>query len=63
MSIDGAIENAVASVKMEGFQIDNESVFWCKELLEGKIDLEQYLYLVKQKSGIAVNSQMHKIHN
>ena len=52
MSIDGAIENAVASVKMEGFQIDNESVIWCKELLEGKINFEQYLLLVKQKAGV-----------
>lgn len=29
MSADKAIENAVASVKMEGYQIDNECVQWC----------------------------------
>lgn len=52
MSIDNTIENAVASVKMEGFQIDNESLIWCKQLLEGKIDFEQYLFLVKQKAGV-----------
>lgn len=52
MSIDKAIENAVASVKMEGYQIDSECVQWCKQLLENKINMEQYIALVKQKSGV-----------
>ena len=52
MSIDKAIENAVASVKMEGYQIDNECVHWCKKLLEKEINMEQYIALVKQKSGV-----------
>ena len=52
MSIDRAIENAVASVKIEGYQIDNECVQWCKKLLKKEISLEQYIALVKQKSGV-----------
>ena len=52
MSIDKAIENAVASVKMEGYQVDSECVQWCKQLLENKISMEQYITLVKQKSVI-----------
>ena len=52
MSIDKAIENAVASVKMEGFQVDSECVQWCKKLLEKEISMEQYITLVKQKSGV-----------
>lgn len=52
MSTDKAIENAVASVKMEGYQVDNECVQWCKKLLEKEINMEQYIALVKQKSGI-----------
>ena len=52
MSIDKAIENAVASVKMEGYQIDSECVQWCKKLLEKEISMEQYITLVKQKSGV-----------
>lgn len=51
MSIDKAIENAVASVKMEGYQVDSECLQWCKKLLEKKINMEQYISLVKQKSG------------
>ena len=51
MSIDKAIENAVASIKMEGYQIDNECVEWCKKLLGNEISMEQYIALVKQKSG------------
>jgi len=52
MSIEKAIQNAVASVQIEGFITDAESVNWCKELLEGKIDLEQYILLAKKKAGI-----------
>ncbi len=52
MSIDKAIENAVASIKMEGYQIDNECVEWCKKLLGNEISMEQYIALVKQKSGV-----------
>lgn len=52
MSIDKAIETASASVKMEGYQIDTECVQWCKQLLEKEISMEQYIALVKQKSGV-----------
>ena len=52
MSIDKAIENAVASLKMEGYQVDSECVQWCKKLLEKEISMEQYIALVKQKSGV-----------
>ena len=52
MSIDKAIENAIASVKMEGYQIDNECVGWCKKLLEKEINMEQYIALIKQKTGV-----------
>lgn len=52
VSVDKAIENAVASVKMEGYTVDSECVQWCKQLLENKISMEQYIALVKQKSGV-----------
>ena len=45
MSVDKAIENTVASVKMEGYQVDSECVQWCKQLLENKISMEQYVAL------------------
>ena len=50
VSVDKAIENAVASVKMEGYTVDSECVQWCKQLLENKISMEQYIALVKQKN-------------
>ena len=53
MSIDQTVENAIASLKMEGYQIDNDCVRWCKKLLAKEISLEQYIALVKQKSGVA----------
>lgn len=49
MKIDKAIENAVASVKMEGYQVDSECVEWCKMLLKNKINMDQYIALVKKK--------------
>ena len=52
VSVDKAIENAVASVKMEGYTVDSECVQWCKQLLENKISMEQYIALVKQKLGV-----------
>ena len=52
MSIEKAIKNAVASVRMEGYQVDNECIQWCKKLLENEINMEQYIALVKQKSEI-----------
>lgn len=54
MSTDKVIENAVASVEMEGYQVDNECIQWCKKLLENEISMEQYIALVKQKTGVAV---------
>lgn len=49
MSVDRAIETAVASVEMEGYQIDEQSRIWCKEFLEKEITFEQYIELIKQK--------------
>lgn len=52
MSIDKAVENAFASVVMEGYQVDNECIQWCKQFLNNEITLEQYISMVKQKSGV-----------
>ena len=54
MSTDKVVQNAVASVKMEGYQVDDECVQWCKNLLDNKISMEQYIALVKQKTGVVV---------
>ncbi len=53
MSIDKAIENAVASVEMEGFSIDEQSKDLCKKLLNNEISMEQYISLIKQSVGVA----------
>ena len=52
VSVDKAIKSAVASVTMEGYQIDNECVALCKKLLENEINMEEYIDFVKQKSGV-----------
>ena len=53
MSIDKAIENAVASVEMEGFSIDEQSKDLCRKLLNQEISMEQYISLIKQSVGVA----------
>ena len=62
MSIDKAIKNAVASVKMEGYQIDTECVQWCKKLLENEINMEQYIALIKQRSEVISKRVTVSIH-
>ena len=49
MTIDKSIKNAVASLKMEGYHIDDDSIKHCKELLENKMTWEQYMDIVKGK--------------
>lgn len=49
---DKAIENAAASVEMEGYQIDEQSKEWCKKLLLNEITMEEYIELVKLKAGV-----------
>ena len=51
---DKAIENAAASVEMEGYQIDEQSKEWCKKLLLNEITMEEYIELVKLKAGVTV---------
>jgi len=50
--VEKTINNAVASVKMEGYNIDEECIIWCKQLLNNEIDMKQYISLVKQKAGV-----------
>jgi hypothetical protein len=54
MSIDKAIEISAASVEMEGYHIDERCKDWCRQLLQGKITMEEYIVLVKQQAGVAV---------
>lgn len=51
-SIEKAIENAAASVEMEGFHIDEQSKVWCRQLLLKEITMEEYIRRVKQKAGL-----------
>jgi hypothetical protein len=54
MSVEKAIENAVASIEMEGFSVDEQCKAWCKQLLNNEISMEQYISLVKHSAGVIV---------
>ena len=47
MTTDKAIKNAIFSLKMEGYQVDDISIQECRKLLEGEITWEQYMDFVK----------------
>lgn len=52
MSIERAINNSAASVEMEGYSIDEQSKEWCRQVLEKKITMEQYIQLVLEQAGV-----------
>lgn len=52
LSIDKAIDNAAASVEIEGYSIDEQSREWCRKLLLKEITMEEYILLVKRKAGV-----------
>lgn len=51
-TLDTLIGNAAASVEMEGFCINEQSKNWCKQLLQNKITMNEYIELVKKKAGV-----------
>lgn len=54
-SIENTIEDAAASVEMEGYHIDEQSKEWCRQLLRKEITMEEYIILVKKKAGVVTN--------
>ena len=52
MSIDKALEFAVASVEMEGYEAGEQCLEWSRKALNGEISTEQYIQLVLQKTGV-----------
>lgn len=47
-----AINNAAASLEMEGFSISDEYKALCEKLLKKEITMSQYIELVKVSQGI-----------
>lgn len=47
MTADKAIQNAIFSLSMEGYQIDDNSIQECRKLLEAETTWEQYMEFVK----------------
>lgn len=50
--IEQIIENAAASVEMEGYAIDSKSKEWCRKLLRNEITMQEYISLIKEKAGV-----------
>lgn len=51
--INKSIQNAVASVEMEGFHIDKDSTEWCRKVLNNEMTKAEYIALVLAKAGVA----------
>ncbi len=52
MTIQDAINSSAASVEMEGYSIDEQCKDWCRQLLENKITMEQYIQLVLKQTEV-----------
>ena len=58
ISHERAIKNARLSVEIEGFKIDNEIENLCRNILEGKYSLQEYIdkyFQEKTKRGENIN--------
>ena len=49
-----AIENAVASIKMEGFTVSEQSKQWCEKYLNHEITFDEYLARALKQVGVSV---------
>ena len=47
-----AIENATASIEMEGFKVSAQSKVWCEKLLNKEITFDEYLSLALKQVGV-----------
>ena len=54
MTIERAMQNARASVEMEGFTISDETMALCRLLLEREISYDEFLNMAFAKAGVAV---------
>ncbi|MDO4608419.1 MAG: hypothetical protein Q4B40_04425 [Clostridia bacterium] len=53
-TIEKSIKNASASLKIEGYSIDEQAKTWCRQLLNGEITMQEYIILAKQKAGVSM---------
>lgn len=52
MSIERALENAVASIEIEGFHVNEEYKEWCRQFMRDEITMEQYIQRLKESVGV-----------
>lgn len=50
--IERIIKNAVHSLEMEGFSVDEQAQEWCRKLLDKEISMEEYISMAKAKAGV-----------
>lgn len=50
MTIQKAIDNAEASINMEGYQIPDYCKELCKKLLNNEVTLEEYIKIITDKA-------------
>lgn len=51
-TVEKSINNAVASVEMEGYHISDIEKQWCRQLLNREITFDDYVTLIKQFAGV-----------
>jgi len=54
VTAERAVDNAVASVEMEGFHVSEEAKALCLQVLNGQMDKDTYIALAMRRAGVAV---------
>lgn len=47
--IENSIRTAMMSLEMEGLHVDEQCATWCRQMLSGKLTMDDYLALVVGK--------------
>ena len=58
--IQKAIDNAVASIEMEGFQVSEETKEMCRRYLSGEITFDEYMDYSLRKAGVKKDDKEDK---
>lgn len=48
--IEESIRTATISLEMEGLHIDSQYAEWCRQMLSGKISMEEYIAMVIERA-------------
>ena len=49
--IERSVQSAIASIEMEGYQVDSSCIELCRKMLKGEMTIEEYIALILAKEA------------